>query len=320
MKAVVTGGAGFIGSQIVDALLADGAEVLVVDDFSTGQDSNLESAKAGFADKLQVVKKDICDKSLADDFSTFKPEVIFHTAAQINVRRSVAEPAFDSDKNVSGTVNLLESGRLAGAKRFIFSSTGGAIYGEQEYFPADEVHPNHPESQYGVSKKAAELYLEFYARVHNLTTVSLRYSNVFGPRQNPHGEAGVVAIFTERLLAGESLRVNGDGEQTRDFVYVGDVVSANLKANTKTSAGEFSIYNVGTGVESSVLEIVAALKNVWPEHGTGSELKVEHGPALPGEQKRSVIDSSKLSKEFGWTASVELEEGLVKTVKSFVKK
>jgi len=318
MKAVVTGGAGFIGSHIVDGLLAKGAEVLIVDDFSTGRESNLVDAQKNYPGKITILKKDINDESLSDDFTKFGPEVVYHTAAQINVRRSVTEPSYDSEKNVVGTVNILEATRASAAKRFIFSSTGGAIYGEQEYFPADEDHPTCPESPYGVSKRAAELYLEFFARAHNFTSVSLRYSNVYGPRQNPHGEAGVVAIFTERLLNNDPIRVNGDGKQTRDFVFVGDVVAANMHANTIDTPGQFSIFNVGRGIEKTVLDVVDAFKKVWPEHGNGTELVCNHGDALPGEQKRSVIDAGKLAKKFNWSADVDLEEGLVRTVKSFV--
>ena len=182
----------------------------------------------------------------------------------------------------------------------------------------DETHPNQPESQYGVGKRAAELYLELYARKFDMTVVSLRYSNVFGPRQNAKGEAGVVAIFTDRLVAGEPLKVNGDGKQTRDFVFVGDVTAANLAVSKLDRPGELSIYNVGRGVETSVLDVVSAFKNIWPQFNTGEEAKitVNHGPALPGEQQRSVIDASKLSKEFGWSASVDLKEGLIATIKS----
>ncbi len=318
MKSIVTGGAGFIGSTIVDALLERGDEVLIVDDFSTGRDSNLDNAKKDYGSKLTIVKKDICELSLMEDFEAFKPDVVFHTAAQINVRKSVAEPGFDAEKNVAGTVNILEAARRGGAKRFVFSSTGGAIYGEQESFPASEEHPNKPESQYGVGKRAAELYLELYARKFDMTVVSLRYSNVFGPRQNAKGEAGVVAIFTDKLVEEQSLKVNGDGKQTRDFVYVGDVTAANLAVSGLDRPGELSVYNVGRGVEISVLDVVNAFKKVWPEH-CGSkcpDVKFENGPALPGEQMRSVIDSGRLQKEFGWSAPVDLEQGLVHTIKS----
>jgi len=318
MKSIVTGGAGFIGSTIVDALLERGDEVLIVDDFSTGRECNLEGAKANHGSKLTIVKKDICELSLMEDFESFKPDVVFHTAAQINVRKSVAEPGYDAEKNVAGTVNILEAARRGGADRFVFSSTGGAIYGEQESFPAGEDHPNKPESQYGVGKRAAELYLELYARKFDMTVVSLRYSNVFGPRQNAKGEAGVVAIFTDKLVEEASLKVNGDGNQTRDFVYVGDVTAANLAVSELNRPGELSVYNVGRGVEISVLDVVEAFKKVWPEHcGSKSpEVKFEHGPALPGEQMRSVIDSSKLQKEFSWSCPVDLEQGLVNTIKS----
>lgn len=316
-KAVVTGGAGFIGSNILDALLEQGCEVLVLDDFSTGRDDNLESARDKFSDKFSVLKKDICDPSISEDFKKFGPEVVFHTAAQIDVRKSVANPGFDAQKNVEGTVNVLSAAKEAGAEKLVFSSTGGAIYGEQDSFPADENHATKPESPYGVGKRAAEMYLEYFARTQDMTCVSLRYSNVFGPRQNPHGEAGVVAIFTDRLLKGEALRVNGDGLQTRDFVFVKDVVAANLHAAGIEDKG-FFVFNVGRGVEKTVLDIVSVLEKIWPEHGNGNELVINHGPSLPGEQRRSVIDASKLKGRFNWSADTDLEQGLVETIKSFV--
>jgi len=317
-KAVVTGGAGFIGSNIMDALLERGYEVLVVDDFSSGREDNLVWANENHAGKFEILKKDICDSSLAEDFKKFGPEIVFHTAAQIDVRKSVSDPGFDAQKNVEGTVNILGAAKEAGAGKFVFSSTGGAIYGEQDSFPADESHATKPESPYGVGKRAAELYMEYYARKQGMTCVSLRYSNVFGPRQNPHGEAGVVAIFTDRLLKGEELRVNGDGKQTRDFVFVKDVVAANLHASEIDEPGSFHIFNVGRGVERTVLDIVTVLEKIWPEYGNGNELKVNNGPALPGEQMRSVIDASKLKKRFSWSADTDLEAGLVETIKSFV--
>lgn len=311
MRSIVTGGAGFIGSQIVDGLLADGSEVLVIDDLSTGREANLDKTHS----KLHFEQKSILDDRVQGIFDSFKPEVVFHTAAQINVRRSVSEPAFDADVNVVGTVKLLEAAKSVSCKSFVFSSTGGAIYGEQEEFPASENHRINAESPYGVSKRCAELYLQYYAKTSSLQCLSLRYSNVYGPRQNPKGEAGVVAIFTERLLAGQALRVNGDGEQTRDFVFVEDVVRANLLA-TK-SQQSFDVFNVGTARESSVLEIVELITSAWQDVSAQNKVQVEHGPPLPGEQRRSVISYKRIEKELGWTPQVLLQDGLKKTLRSY---
>ncbi|MCB0359854.1 MAG: NAD-dependent epimerase/dehydratase family protein [Bdellovibrionales bacterium] len=320
MRAVVTGGAGFIGSHIVDALSRNSTELLVVDDFSTGTEANLAGA-AKRAEVLEIVRTDICSNEAAQAIAEFKPDVVFHTAAQINVRRSVAEPVYDSEKNISGTVNVLAAALDGGARSVVFSSTGGAIYGEQDVFPAPEDHPARAESPYGVSKRAAELYLEYFARAYSMTTVSLRYSNVYGPRQNPKGEAGVVAIFTNRLIAGEPFKVNGDGEQTRDFVFVGDVVQANLLAATKIDQPGFSVYNVGTGVETSVNEVVLGFRDVWSAirgDAAGDAIEVVNGPELPGEQRRSVIDAGKIASKLGWKVSVDLRAGLEETVRSFL--
>lgn len=318
MKCVVTGGAGFIGSHVVDALTARGDSVLIIDDFSTGSDGNLTGAKNSGAE-LSVARCDLCSKEAFDALVEFKPDAVFHLAAQINVRKSVEAPAFDAEKNVCGTVNMLEAARVSGCKKFLFSSTGGAIYGEQDVFPAPEDHPVHAESPYGISKRAAELYLEYYARVFDSSATSLRFSNVYGPRQNPKGEAGVVAIFSERLFAGEALTVFGDGEQTRDFVFVGDVVDAVLAAADSAGEAGFRVFNVGTGRETSVLDVVAGMRKAWdamdkPE----ADIVVEHAPERPGEQRRSVIDHSKLTRELGWRPKVDLESGLEQTLKSYI--
>lgn len=321
MRAVVTGGAGFIGSNVVDAIASRGADILVIDDFSTGQESNLESARKEAA-SLEVERTDISAPATAEAIKKFKPDTVFHLAAQINVRRSVSEPVYDADKNVCGTVNVLEACREAGTKKLIFASTGGAIYGEQDVFPAPEDHAVRAESPYGIGKRAAELYLEYYSRVHSMNCVSLRFANVYGPRQNPKGEAGVVAIFSERLLAGDNIKINGDGEQTRDFVFVRDVAAANMCANDSAPAG-FSIYNVGTGIETSVNQLAEGFKKAWQElcpSGCKKDVSIEHGPGLAGEQSRSVVDSSKLSNELNWKITASVEEGLKLTLESYIVK
>lgn len=318
MRAVVTGGAGFIGSHLVDALAARGDDVLVVDNFSTGSEENLRSARDA-SGTLEISVADICAKEASSAIVEFRPDVVFHFAAQINVRTSVEDPMFDAEKNVLGTVNILEAMRLSDCTRFVFSSTGGAIYGEQDLFPAPEDHPVRAESPYGVSKRAAELYLEYYARVFSRSVVSLRFSNVYGPRQNPKGEAGVVAIFSERLAAGLPLTVFGDGEQTRDFVYVGDVVHAAVLAADSADAAGYRVYNVGTGIETSVLDVVEGVRAGW--HAVGRDagsIVVEHAPARRGEQRRSVIDHGKLTAELGWRPKVDLTSGLELTLKSYV--
>lgn len=322
MRAVVTGGAGFIGSNLVDALLKRGDDVLVVDDLSSGRIGNLDGAKSAGGSKIRVLEKNICDPAILADFKSYRPETVFHLAAQMNVRRSVAEPAFDATSNVVGTVNLLEASQQTGVQRFIMASTGGAIYGEQETFPAPEEHRAQAECPYGVAKRCGELYLQYFARVHRIAGTALRYANVYGPRQNPKGEAGVVAIFIERLLSGLPLRINGDGLQTRDFVFVTDVVDANLRACRSEKFGECSIYNVGTGIESTVVDIAKILSADWknkaPAAVRGKEVVIEHGPALPGEQRRSVIDASKIKRELGWEVTTSLEQGLGLTLDSFI--
>ena len=306
MRALVTGGAGFIGSNLVDALLARGDEVTVVDDLTTGRRENLDGALAGGAELLE---QDIRDAgALAGVFERARPEVVFHLAAQIDVRRSVAETAFDARVNVEGTVNMLEAARGAGVRRFVNTSTGGAIYGEGRILPAPEDHPVAPEAPYGQSKFAAEGYCDLYARLHGLSTISLRYGNVFGPRQDPLGEAGVIAIFCGSLLAGKRPTIFGDGRQTRDYVYVGDVVEANLAAAESEVAGPV---NIGRGEPVSVLDLVAALGRL-----AGRDLDPELAPRRPGEVQDIHLDTSRARVELNWKARVALEEGLERTLGS----
>jgi UDP-glucose 4-epimerase len=306
VRALVTGGAGFIGSNVVDGLLARGDEVTVVDNLSTGRRSNLEGAESKGA---RLVEADIRDpEALATIFRDAGPEVVFHLAAQIDVRKSAEDPAFDARVNVEGTINVLQAARGAEVRRVVNTSTGGAIYGEAQQIPAPESHPNAPEAPYGQSKFAAEGYCELFRRLFGLSTVSLRYGNVYGPRQDPLGEAGVIAIFCGRLRSGERPTVFGDGLQTRDYVHVHDVVAANLAA---ADSGIFGPVNIGTGVETSVLDIVEALA----PHAKG-DFSAEHQPERPGEVRHIAIDASRAREELGWEARVPLTEGLEQTLSS----
>jgi UDP-glucose 4-epimerase len=305
MNTLVTGGAGFIGSNLVDALIDRGGEVTVVDDLSTGKESNLEAALGGGA---RLVELDIRDaEAVAECVEQASPEVIFHLAAQIDVRKSVADPAIDARINVEGTINLLRAATRAGVSRFVNTSTGGAIYGEGQVLPAPEDHPVAPEAPYGLSKFCAENYCEVFTRLHGLSTVALRYGNVYGPRQDPLGEAGVIAIFCGKLLEGKRPTIFGDGKQTRDYVFVGDVVQANLDAAGSQAGGSF---NIGRGVPASVLDIVAALAR----HEPGFE--AEHAHARPGEVQHIFLDCSRAQAEFGWRAEIGLEDGLERTLAS----
>ena len=299
---LVTGGAGFIGSHVVEGLLAAGHRVLVVDDLSSGRRENLPPEA-----ELHVL--DVRSPEAAALVAGGQVGVLVHHAAQMDVRRSTREPGFDAEVNILGTLNLLEAAVRGGVRQVVFASTGGAIYGEQEVFPAPETHPTRPLSPYGVAKLAGERYLEYYHHEHGLDATCLRYANVYGERQNPHGEAGVVAIFATRLLAGEAPRINGDGLQTRDYVHVSDVVAANLAALGRPG---FHIYNVGTGVETNVVQIYEGLRAA-----TGSDLEAAHGPPSPGEQRRSSIDSRRLGRELGAAPRTSLEEGLRRTAAWF---
>jgi UDP-glucose 4-epimerase len=306
VRALVTGGAGFIGSNLVDALVARGHEVTVIDDLSTGKRENLDAGVAGGA---ELVEADIRDAAgTRDVVARVGPEVVYHLAAQIDVRKSAADPAADARINVEGTINLLEAARAAGVRRFVNTSTGGAVYGEGQILPAPEDHPVAPEAPYGQSKFAAEGYCALFGRLHGLSTVSVRYGNVYGPRQDPLGEAGVIAIFCGRLLAGERPIVFGDGLQTRDYVHVDDVVTANLAATESDASGSF---NVGTGIETTVLELVEALA----PHAT-APFEPDHRPERPGEVRRIALDCTRAREELGWESRVGLEDGLTQTLES----
>ena len=305
MKILVTGGAGFIASQIADAFITEGHEVYILDNLSTGFQHNIHP-------KAKFIQADISSLSIPEIFAKEKFDVVNHHAAQIDVRKSVADPVFDANTNILGTINLLQACIKSGVKRFMFASTGGAVYGEQEYFPADESHPTNPVSPYGITKLSIEKYLYFYKNEYGLNYTILRYANVYGPRQNPFGEAGVVAIFATRLLKNENPVINGEGKQTRDYVFVEDVVKANVL--TLRSEGS-DIFNVGTGIETSVNELFNKLNSI-----AGSKATEKHGPAPKGEQMRSVITSDKLFKKFNWRPSIKIDEGLEKTFHSFKSK
>ena len=307
MRAIVTGGAGFIGSNLVDGLLARGDQVTVIDDLSTGRRANLDGAIERGA-RLCVL--DIRDGGeLAGVVEQEKPEAIFHMAAQIDVRRSLAEPAWDSSINVGGTINVLEAARTHGVARVVNTSTGGAIYGDAETIPSDEQTPPLPEAAYGQSKLAAEGYLGLYERLYALSSVTLRYGNVYGPRQDPLGEAGVIAIFCGKLDAGEAPTIYGDGLQTRDFSYVGDVVAANLAAVGAPVTGPV---NIGTGVETTVLELVEILR----ELGGVDHFEPQFAPARLGELARSCLDIRRARATLGWEPTVSIREGLRLTLEA----
>jgi len=306
MKTLVTGGAGFIGSNLVDALVARGDDVAVIDNLATGKRENLEHAIANGADLIELDVRDA--EAVAAAVERVGPEVIFHMAAQIDVRKSVADPAHDSRVNVEGTINVLSGALAAGVRRLINTSTGGAIYGEGQILPAPEDHPVAPESPYGLSKFCAENYCALFTRLHGLSTVSLRYGNVYGPRQDPLGEAGVIAIFCGKLLDGGRPQIFGDGTQTRDYVYVGDVVDANLRAADSEVTGAF---NVGRGVATSVLDIVEALA---AQSDNGFE--ADHLPGRTGEVQHIALDPSRTKAELGWEARVDLDQGLARTLDS----
>jgi UDP-glucose 4-epimerase len=301
MRALVTGGAGFIGSHLVDALVQRGDDVIAVDDLSRGLRERVNE-RAGFE------RCDVTEPAFGQLVSTVRPEIIFHQAAQIDVRRSVREPLLDTRINVVGMVNVLQSAVDAGVRRVVFASSGGTVYGDADILPTPASAPFAPTSQYGAAKAAAEVYGRMYQRLHGLEFVALRYANVFGPRQDPHGEAGVVAIFAERLLRGETPTINGDGRQTRDYVYVGDVVAANLAAVTAPPGA----YNVGTGVETSVTELFDVIARAC-----GSAQAAAHGPAKAGEQLRSCLAIDVSAEQLTWTPQVALADGIAQTVASF---
>ncbi len=302
MNLLVTGGAGFIGSHVVDALMEAGHRVWIVDDLSSGCLDNVNPA-------AEFHHLDIRDERVGKLFEAVRFDVVFHLAAQMDLRKSVRDPLFDLQVNINGSVQLLEWCREFGVRRFVFSSTGGAIYGEQDYFPADECHPTRPISPYGVAKLSVERYLYFYYNEYGLNATILRYANVYGPRQNPNGEAGVVAIFAGKMLAGEQPFINGDGLQTRDYIFVGDVARLNVMALGQDG---FEIINAGTGIETDVVTLFDLVA-----HQVGSGFQRMHKPPAAGEQRRSVIDSRYALARIGWQPEVTLNEGLRQTVDYF---
>ena len=302
MHVLVTGGAGFIGSHTTRALLARGHQVTAVDDLSHGRRENVPDGAA-----LEVL--DVRAPALHALFAERKPEAVLHLAAQMDVRRSVADPVFDAQVNVLGTVNVLEAAARAGVGRVVFASSGGAIYGEQEVFPAPESHPCRPASPYGASKRCGEVYLAHYQLARGLSTLSLRYANVYGPGQDPLGEAGVVAIFLAKMLAGSDPIINGTGAQTRDYVHVEDIARANLLALESSASGEL---NLGTGIETSVTELAAQLAAA-----VGHPRPLLHGPAKAGEQLRSAVDATQARAQLGWSPSIALGSGLRSTAAWF---
>jgi len=302
MKTLVTGGAGFIGSHVVDAFIKQGHDVVVIDNLSTGRKENINPL-------AKFIKMNIEDPKVLQVFEDEKFDVVDHHAAQMDIRLSVADPIFDATNNILGTINLLQASVKTHVKKFIFISSGGAIYGEQDYFPADELHPTRPLSPYGITKLTGEKYLFFYSNTYGLKFISLRYANIYGPRQNPKGEAGVVAIFSSKLLAGDVPVINGDGKQTRDYVYVADVVNANVKA---LNHHDNDYINIGTGVETDVNTLFQKINALCG--GIGNEV---HGPAKPGEQLRSVLNNKKAKQLFEWKPQVTIDQGLAETVEFF---
>ncbi len=302
MKVLVTGGAGFIGSHVCDRLAEGGHELVILDDLSTGHVEQIHPA-------ARFYQMELDSPWMGELFAIERPEAVVHHAAQASVRRSVADPVFDARVNVLGTIALLQASIRHAVRRFVFASTGGAIYGEASVVPTPEDYPAGPISPYGASKLGAELMLATFRAMSGLSYAALRYSNVYGPRQDPHGEAGVVAIFSRQLLAGAEAVITGDGAQTRDFVYVGDVAEANALALSSAAVGAF---NVGTGQETSISEIFRILTDL-----TGSRQPERHGPAKPGEQRRSAVDPTRIGREMGWRPHTPLRPGLDQTVAWF---
>lgn len=302
MKILVTGGAGFIGSHVVDAYLEAGHEVVVVDNMASGNRANLNP-------RATFYEVDIRSPQLLDVMERERPEVVNHHAAHIDVRRSVADPLYDASVNIEGSIALLEACRKTGVRKVIYISSGGAMYGEPEYLPCDENHPVRPLSPYGASKHTVEHYVFMYRQNFGIDYTVLRYPNVYGPRQDPFGEAGVIAIFTERMLKGEPVTINGSGEQERDFIYVGDCVSANLLC---LEAGGGREYNLGWGVGVTVNEVYRRLKEA-----TGYHLDANYGPAKTGETFRIYLDTTRARQELGWIPRVGMEEGIARTVQFF---
>lgn len=304
MNILVTGGAGFIGSHIVDKYLELGHSVTVIDNLSTGKKENINP-------KAKFIEMDIKDESISNVFAEGNFDVLSHQAAQMDVRVSVNDPKFDALNNIIGSLNLYENCKNYGVKKITFASSGGTVYGEQSEFPCSENHPTNPVSPYGIGKLTNEYYLYYYKQVYGIDYVALRYGNVFGPRQNPNGEAGVIAIFANKLINGDQPIINGDGLITRDYVYISDVVEANVRSLEKQVNG---IYNVTTGVETNVNHIFKVLKDKL-----NSDLGEVHGPAKKGEQRRSVCSFEKFEINHNWSPKVSFKEGIDKTVEYFIK-
>jgi len=301
-KAIVTGGAGFIGSHVCDALLGRGFDVAVIDNLSTGKRRNLPPDATFY-------ETDIRDESVPGIFETEKPDYLFHLAAQMDVRKSVADPAYDAAVNIGGTVNLLEAGRRAGLKKTVYAATGGAMYGEPSWLPADEHTPIEPLCPYGISKGTVELYLGLYRRLYGMAYTSLRYPNVYGPRQDPHGEAGVVAIFSQTLLSGRRPTIFGDGTMTRDYVYVADIVAANLIALDR---GDGAALNLGWGTQVTVQEIFEGVRDA-----AGGEIEPVYAPKRLGEVEHIALDATAAGQALGWEPEVQLRDGLRRTVEFY---
>lgn len=311
MRVLVTGGAGFIGSNLVDRLLAEGHATDVVDNLSSGKLSNLAGARADLDNEFTFHQMDVVDPAVSELIERRRPEVVFHLAAQIDVRVSVADPALDARTNVIGTINVLEGARRAGARKVVFASSGGTIYGDvdPDDLPVSEAHSQHPVAPYGITKKVATDYLYAYRELHQLEYTSLALANVYGPRQDPHGEAGVVAIFAGKLLAGEQCTIYGDGSQTRDYVFVDDVVDAFARASER---GSGLLCNIGTGIESSVLDLYSTMAT-----NAGVSDPPHHAPPRAGELQRSCLDAGRAKLHLGWEPFTDLAAGTAATLDWF---
>ena len=302
MKILITGGAGFIGSHIADAYIREGHSVVILDNLSSGRIANVHP-------DAKFVEGDIRDRDLIDRlFAEHRFDVVNHQAAQMDVRKSVDDPIFDAETNILGSLNLLQASKKYSVHRFILASTGGAIYGEQEYFPADELHPTNPESPYGVAKRTIEMYLHYFSVVHGIKYTAFRYSNVYGPRQDPHGEAGVVSIFSNALRSGKPCTIFGDGKQTRDYVFVADVVRAHIKALDLEAASD--TYNLSTAIETTVSQLYALIAESLGKNST----EPRYSSARKGEVQRSVCSYQKAFHHFGWQPEVSLRYGLQRTL------
>lgn len=305
MKVCVTGGAGFIGSHVAQAHLDAGYEVVIIDNLSTGKHDNVPQG-------ARLIELDITDPAIARVFADERFDVLNHHAAHMELRVSVEDPVLDATTNILGSLCLLEAAHRSGVQHVVFASSGGAVYGDQVVFPADETHPTRPVSPYGVSKRSVELYLDYYESVHGMTSTILRYTNVYGPRQNPFGEAGVIAIFLQKWIDGQTAVINGDGEQTRDYVYVGDVARANLLATQQRMRGAF---NCCTGIETSLNNLVDRLQQSY-----GNEAPIRHGDGKPGDLRRNVCSFEKLHNTSGWNPAMGLKEGVQHTAGWFLQR